>query len=44
MSEIISKIDVKSDYFYNNFSQMERSVLELRQIVEKVKNGGGERS
>ena len=44
MAEIVSKIDIKSNYFRNNFSQMERSVLELRQLIANVKNGGGERS
>ena len=44
MSEIVSKVDPKSDSFLDNFSAMEKSVLELRQLVGQVKNGGGEKS
>ena len=44
MSEIVSKIDPKSEPFLDNFRAMERSVLELRKLVEQVKNGGGEKS
>ena len=44
MSEIVSKIDPKSELFLDNFRAMEKSVLELRQLVEQVKNGGGEKS
>ena len=44
MSEIVSKVDPKSESFLDNFSAMEKSVLELRQLVGQVKNGGGEKS
>ena len=44
MPEIVSKIDLKSESFLDNFRTMEKSVLELRQLVEQVKNGGGEKS
>ena len=43
MSEIVSKIDPKSEPFLDNFRAMERSVLGLRQLVAQVKNGGGEK-
>ena len=44
MSEIVSKVDPKSESFLDNFSAMEKNVLELRQLVGQVKNGGGEKS
>ena len=44
MSEIVSKVDPKSESFLDNFSGMEKTVLELRQLVGQVKNGGGEKS
>ena len=44
MPEIVSKIDPKSESFLDNFRTMEKSVLELRQLVGQVKNGGGEKS
>ena len=44
MSEIVSKVDPKSESFLDNFSAMEKTVLELRQLVGQVKNGGGEKS
>ena len=44
MSEIVSKVDPKSESFLDNFSAMEKAVLELRQLVGQVKHGGGEKS
>jgi 3-methylcrotonyl-CoA carboxylase beta subunit len=44
MSEIVSKVDPKSESFLDKFIAIEKNVLEHRQLVGQVKNGGGEKS